>query len=148
MRNTTSLPAAVYDDIKEKAGEIVDLLDEFQESLSGDPRLSDGLENEEIELMDECRNLLAEIYYHPQRVTYGDSGLDNNEEQPFDFEDWASEELYFIWNDSSVHRKRDVISKMIADFKDMQKHGIVNIRDSYEDDIVDYVNEHYNDYGW
>lgn len=148
MRNTTSLPASVYDNIKEKAGEIVDLLDEFQESLSGDPRLSYGLENVEIELLDECRNLLAEIYYHPQRVTYGDSGLDNNEEHQYDFEGWASDELYSIWKDSNAHSRRDVIHDMIADFEDMQKRGIVNTRDSYEDDIIDYVNEHYNDFGW
>lgn len=149
MSNTRPLPESVYRTVKEKAGELADLIWDFQEMfVTSDPRMGCGIKWEEIELMDECRVFFTEIYNHPQRITFGDEGLDSNEEQLYDFEGWASDELYSIWKDSSAQSKRDVIHDMIADFEDKQKRGIVDIRDSYEDDIIDYVNEHYNDFGW
>ncbi len=72
MNNMRPLPNSVYRNVQEKAGEIADLIWDFQQSLSGDPRLSYGLENEEIEMMDECRIFFSEIYDYPQRITYGD----------------------------------------------------------------------------
>lgn len=150
MSNIRPLPNSVYEEVKEKAGEISDLLDDFQEMLSGDPRLSYGLENEEIELMDECRNLLSDIYYHPQRITYGDSDLDNNEQAEFDFVDWASEKLHEFWEGwyPSINSKRDIIYQMCKDIEQQSEMGEIDLWPTYENDIIDFINEHYDDYGW
>ena len=48
-----------YFDSKKLAEDAADTLWVFQESLAGDPRLSDMLSNEDIEILDKAHSILA-----------------------------------------------------------------------------------------